>query len=278
VAKAASDCDLSVADEATMKTLELRELVNIRPLLVAAILGAVLGACSCDSGIKEITYDPAKVAKALNDCATRSNAARAALLKIKDAVSSGLGPKNKVILDPLPVYVEEGTSYDPSVQKNTALLTEEALADPEATPQGFDLRMQDRLWYALMDTRPGNTNPGDPDRIRADCDEGFSFRYLIVIRTGSVQLPVESKDPGQYDKFTPGTANIDAFLIDMTTQKILARVEVTGESSDNIQYKLDHYRAGAEALKSDLIINTRKAIAEALTKATGGTFVVSPYL
>jgi len=261
----------------TMKTLKLRELVKTRPLLVATILGAVIGACSCDSGIKEITYDPAKVAKALNDCAARSNATRADLLKIKDAVLSGLDPKKKVKLDPLPVYVEDGASYDPSVQKNTALLTEEALADPEAVPS-FDLGMEDRLRYALLDTKPGNAFPGDPDRIRTDCDEGFSFRYLIVIRTDRVQLPVESKDPAQYDKFTPGTANIDVFLTDMTTQKILARVEVTGKSSDRIQYKLNHYQAGAEALKSDLIINTRKAIAEALTKATGGTFVVSPYL
>ncbi|HLY20342.1 MAG TPA: hypothetical protein VKR61_24110 [Bryobacteraceae bacterium] len=255
----------------------LRELVNTRALRVATILAAVLGAYSCGSEVKEFTYDPAKVAKALNDCAARSNAARAALLKIKDALASGsdLDPKKKVILDPPPVYVETGVSYDPSWQKNTAILTEEALADVQSKPS-FDLRMEDSFLFALQETKPGNQYPGNPISIRADCDEGFAFRYLIVIRTGRVQLPVEL--PKEYNKFTPGTADIDLFLTDMTTQRILARVEAAGASSDNIKYKLDRYnrQAAEEALKSDLIINTKRAVAEALTKATDGKFAVKP--
>lgn len=197
----------------------------------------------------------------------RMDAMRQKLAALHEKLPEELTPISRE-LEPKPVYDEKARTG------NTDFLSEEELLDVYADPS-FDVMLSIGLESCLGWT--GSSNPmaesalGERDgTFEADFESALSTRYLVVLQSRAEGIAVRG------GTFSGGAAEIDAFVVDLTTDEVAAAVTVSAAPEDRFTYT---YRPGENqdlqdeaAVHSSTWSNLRPQLAEALAKATGGTF------
>lgn len=171
-------------------------------------------------------------------------------------------------LDPKPEYDENaGTG-------NTDFLAEEQLLDVDAVPP-FDLSLSRILKVCLVWTGPSNPMSAGTLRERdasyaADFESALAIRYLIVLRSRAEGIAVEG------GIFTGGAAAIEAFVVDLATDEVVAAARVAATPEERVSYSVrpgENEDVEAEsAVHSSTWSNLRPHLAGALEEATGGSF------
>jgi hypothetical protein len=170
-------------------------------------------------------------------------------------------------LDPAPVYSEDGGG-------NTDFIALEHLADIEARP-AVDVGLGRDLSTALSWTGPASIDDPTARReatadIAQTFDRALATRYLVVLR--SAKAPVT----GQQKMYTGGEATVEAFVMDMKNNAIVASTSARGAAAGPIQVDLaagwrrDEHAAAliSTAAKAQL----RQDLAAKLSQVTGGSF------
>jgi hypothetical protein len=171
-------------------------------------------------------------------------------------------------LDPKPEYDENAATG------NTDFLAEEKLLDIDAAPP-FDLGLSRILEVCLVWTGPSNPMSASTLRERnasyaADFESALATRYLIVLRSRAEGIAVQG------GIFTGGAAAIEAFVVDFATDEVVAAARVDAFPGDRVSYSLrpgeNEDMEARNAVHSSTWSNLRSPLAEALAKATGGSF------
>jgi hypothetical protein len=182
------------------------------------------------------------------------------------------GTKPKAPLEPLPVVDRRAG------RANTELLTVEQLSDPDVTPT-IDLGVSGDLLYGLRLT--GDKCPMTPEeraqkstRLAHDLEVALDARWVVALRIVEHEPPLALDDRA----FRGGRVKVEATVFDLNAAQPapLAAVVVEARSSPTVDYvykKGENPRARLEAhAQSTLVQNARRALAEKLADATGGTF------
>jgi hypothetical protein len=170
-------------------------------------------------------------------------------------------------LDPAPFYSEDGGG-------NTDFLALEHLQDSDARPS-FDLGLGREIETALAWT--GSASVDDPTARREagkDVEETFKHalatRYLVVVR--SSRTPVT----GQQKMYSGGDVSVEAFVVDLKANLVVASVSAKGAAAGPIQVDLP---AGPRRNEhANMLLTTaataqlKEDLAAKLSAATGGTF------
>jgi len=197
----------------------------------------------------------------------RMDAMRQKLAALHEKLPAELTPLARE-LDPKPVYDEETRTG------NADFLTEEELLDVYAKPP-FDLTLSVGLKNCLGWT--GSSNPmaesalGERDgTFEADFESALATRYLVVLRSRAEEISFQG------GVFSGGDASIDAFVIDLGTEELVAAARVSASPEGQVSYLVysgeNVDRRGEAAVHSSTWSNLRPQLGEALEKATGGSF------
>jgi hypothetical protein len=170
-------------------------------------------------------------------------------------------------LDPAPIYSDDGGG-------NTDFIALEHLTNLEARV-AVDLSLGRDLATALSWTGPASIDDPTARReatadIARTFDHALATRYLVVLR--SSRTPIT----GQQKIFTGGDSAVEAFVVDLKTNAIVASVSARGAAAGPIQVDMPAGYRRAE--RADALISTqvkaqlRQELAAKLSQATGGSF------
>ena len=205
---------------------------------------------------------------------------RTALQRVAGALPASVGGDQGVAQppDPQPVYKEGAEDI-----QNTDILMYDYLLDPETELRDqdqLDLRLSNYLRRLLQWTGP--ESPMSPSVLKKRAQEGLTeefeqalqIRYLGVARVARYDPPVAVSE----EVFTGGYAEVDGFLVDMTTQEVLCAFRITARPNDEVSYTYKEGESKTEALEnfaySTLWTNARTAFVEKMTELCGGQFAL----
>ena len=181
-------------------------------------------------------------------------------------VASGMTAR----LDPAPIYNEDGSG-------NTDFLPLEKLLDGDTVPS-VDLGLSRDVATALSWT--GAASLEDPSARRSatpDIEKTFQHalatRYLVVYRASKVRVT------GQRNVYQGGDTTVDAFVVDLKANTIVASLSAKGSSAGPITVDLPaggrRNQYAEDMLYGAAIDEIKKEFADKLGPATGGSFGIS---
>lgn len=182
------------------------------------------------------------------------------------------GQKPKAPLEPAPAVDRRAG------RANTELLLVEQLADPDAKPR-LDLGVSGDLLYGLRLTGDKSPMPAAEraqknTRLGHDLEVALDTRWVVAVRVVDEEPPLALDDRA----FRGGRVKLEATLFDLAAAQPapLAAVIVDARSSPQVDYaykKGEDPKARLEAYaQTTMLQNARRALAEKLADATGGSF------
>jgi hypothetical protein len=179
-------------------------------------------------------------------------------------------------LSPAPVYDAKSKSY------NTEIVMYDQLLDPDIQSEDhsrLDLLLSGDLLTCMKWTGPNNPMSATTlDERAGDMEhtlkKALALRYLVVLRPANFVPPVAVNE----STYKPGTADIEAFVVDMESIKVAGSFRFAAQSASQVEYS---YKEGqsrpsqlAEFAYSSLYSDARRKLAPLLEHATGGQFVL----
>ncbi len=145
------------------------------------------------------------------------------------------------------------------------------LLDPETELRDqdqLDLRLSNYLRRLLQWTGP--ESPMSPSVLKKRAQEGLTeefeqalqIRYLGVARVARYDPPVAVSE----EVFTGGYAEVDGFLVDMTTQEVLCAFRITARPNDEVSTPIKRVRARRKHWRILLILPSGRMPARHLWK------------
>lgn len=167
-------------------------------------------------------------------------------------------------------------------ESNTEILMVEQLADPDIllrSPEEVDLLLSGDLLTCMRWTGPKNPMAESVRRqsaanlcSSAEFDRILAYSYLVVLRVVNYRKP----EVLTLKTYIEGTVELEGFLVDLRSDKIVASFHVKAQSDPKVDYQVmgkeDPVRKAEGFAYSTLWVNARKKVAEALVEMTGGTF------
>jgi len=193
----------------------------------------------------------------------------------------GVQDASPVNLSPRPVYDEKHHSSN-----NTEIVMYDQLIDPDIRSEGhnrLDLILSGNLLTAMQWTGPKNPMSSEgldrrsnPD-LEQELKQALGEQYLVVLRPVKFVAPVATDE----NTFTPGTADIEGYIVNLPDQKVVGSFRYTAQSSARVEYssrKGDTSAARQSQLEefaySSLYEDARKKLKPLLEQTTGGTFAI----
>jgi hypothetical protein len=243
-------------------------LINHRRFVLSTLVFAVLV-----SGCKEKNSDAIEHLR--GDFASK-RAQLASLAKQMPALGS-------VTRSTLPSTLSPPISHDAkgSGALNTELLMAAQVANPDVvlqSPAQVDLLLGDELITCLQWTGPNNPmasstlSARNGESLEKECRVALSYRYLVALRPSGYARPVAVDE----QHYTAGRLDLEGFLFDLSSSKLLGSFHVSAVSADAVTYaarKLERKEDRLEAFAySTLWENARAEIVKALAPLTSGPF------
>ena len=260
---------------------------SIRVLIL--LLPGVLGACN-KSTITAVPPLPLEEATAvLNTCRPRAEEIRQKLGGFREKLDSYRKRPTKpgAAITPTPHYDDSVLSAEEKRSINTAIVSMEQLSDVSAR-SALNLQFDPTL-RLVLERLPTATPQTVYSDFRDDCERLADLRYVVIVRTLDILLPVETNSTVMKQEddilgntkstfgagFKPGHVKAQAYVGDLSTGEILATVIVESESSESMEFRKDAMITLQARLYDNLRMTTRKELADALSAETGGRFVMT---
>jgi hypothetical protein len=118
---------------------------------------------------------------------------------------------------------------------------------------------------SAMDNSAGN--------LEETLKKALAYRYLIVLRPATFVAPVAVSESA----YKPGTADIEALIVDLESNKVVSASRFTASSSDTVSYSYKQGESKESRLEafaySTLYTDARQKLEKLLAEMTGGEFV-----
>jgi len=187
----------------------------------------------------------------------------------KDSVKNNVVDAKNVTrlnLNPAPTYIR---SIKAPINDNMGVFAAEQLLDPEVEPD-FDLALigfpqHCFFWLSEKYTAKSNLNSADSGLLGPGFEAGLARRYLLVYRAARYDKPqvIDSSS------FIPGAIDLEVFLVDFQSNKILTSFRASAQTSKEAKYPAN---ANIEVHVVDTLRqNVRAVIADSLAKTAGGS-------
>jgi hypothetical protein len=178
-------------------------------------------------------------------------------------------------LDPLPVYDAKSETYNIEGAMIEQLLNTDL--DPQMAKNldpllpGVGLMRRLRL---ISPNYPYGSGVRVSGKALQDYEAALNLPYLVVVRSVAMVSP----RPISKELYTPGYADLEVFLIDLRTEKVVASCQIRAESADNVSAIVSHKQSDgtgevAGAARFSMVTDARNKLAPALREMTGGTFI-----
>jgi hypothetical protein len=198
------------------------------------------------------------------------------LTEVAQKIEAAGGEKTAAGLSPQPKYIERGKEG-----LNADILMYEQLLDPEVDLKAnkqLDLLLSNSLVRALQWTgdksamKESALKSSATDLTTQTFEQSLQVKYLGVARITKYEPVVAVNEK----TFGGGLADIDGFLVDLTSKEVVCAFSVSSQVQKEVpyQYKEDDNRTQklAEAATSTLWTNARAAFIAFLNEKCGGEF------